>query len=67
MVGGVSGHTPWREIKHKKGRPPVGDDATGKLKPSDDVQETPKGTRIGLLPKRDVMADFKKIVRGKKR
>ena len=62
----MSGHTPWREIKHKaKGRPPTDDDATQNLRPEDETQEAKKGTKIGLLPKRVVMADFRKIVRGK--
>jgi hypothetical protein len=47
-------------------RPKTDDDATKNLKPEDKTQRAKKGTRIGLLPKRDVMADFKKIVRGKK-
>lgn len=47
-------------------RPPTDDDATKDLKPGDETQVLPKGTKIGLLPKRDVLADFKKIVRGKK-
>lgn len=46
-------------------RPKIDDDAAKNLKP-EDAQVTPKGTKIGLLPKRDVIADFKKIVRGKK-
>jgi len=48
------------------GRPKTDDDATKNLRPEDETQQAKKGTRIGLLPKRDVMADFKKIVRGKK-
>jgi hypothetical protein len=47
-------------------RPKTDDNATKNLKPEDETQRAKKGTRIGLLPKRDVMADFKKIVRGKK-
>ena len=47
-------------------RPPKDDEATGKLRPEDETQRAKQGTRIGLLPKRDVLADFKKIVRGKK-
>jgi len=48
-------------------RPKMDDDATGKLKPEDKTQTTPKGLRLGLLRKREVMADFKKIARVKKR
>jgi hypothetical protein len=68
MVLTMSGHTPWREIKHKnqKGRPAMDDEATKNLKPEDETQTTPKGLRLGLLRKSEVMADFKKIVRGKK-
>jgi hypothetical protein len=36
-----------------------------KLRPEDETQQAKQGTRIGLLPKRDVLADFKKIARGK--
>ncbi len=46
-------------------RPPKDDDATKDLKPEDETQRAKKGTKIGLLPKRDVLADFKKIARGK--
>jgi hypothetical protein len=48
-------------------RPKTDDDATGKLRPEDETQRAKRGTRIGLLPKRDVLADFKKIARGAKR
>ena len=48
------------------GRKPKNQDATGKLRPGDEVQTTPKGTRIGLLPKAEVMAAFRKIARSKK-
>ena len=37
------------------------DDATQDLRPEDETQRAKKGTRIGLLPERDVLADFKKI------
>lgn len=47
-------------------RPKTDNDATGRLKPGDKTQVTPKGTKLGLLRKSEVMADFKKIVRGKK-
>ena len=47
-------------------RPPQDDDATKNLRPEDETQRAKKGTKIGLLPKRDVLADFKKIVRGKR-
>jgi hypothetical protein len=44
-------------------RKPTDDDATGKLKPSDKTQTAPKGTKIGLLKRADVLADFRKIAR----
>ena len=44
-------------------RPPEGDDATGKLKPRDKTQTAPKGTKIGLLRRSDVLKDFRRIVR----
>ena len=47
-------------------RPPKDDDATQNLKPDDATQTAPKGTRIGLLPKSKVLADFRRIVRGRK-
>ena len=48
-------------------RPKMDHDATKNLKPDDEVQTTPKDTKIGLLRRSEVLADFKKIVRGKKR
>jgi len=48
------------------GRKPKDDDATKNLRREDETQQAKKGTRIGLLPKRDVLADFKRIVRGRK-
>ena len=47
-------------------RPPKDDDATKNLKPEDETQRAKKGTKVGLLPKDEVMADFKKIARGEK-
>jgi hypothetical protein len=47
-------------------RPPTDDDATRKLKPEDETQRAKRGTKIGQLPKDEVLADFKKIARGKK-
>jgi hypothetical protein len=46
------------------GRPEMDDDATQNLKPGDKTQRAKKGTKIGLLRKGEVLADFKKIVRG---
>ena len=46
-------------------RPPKDDDATKDLKPEDATQRAKKGTKIGLLRRGEVMADFKKIVRGR--
>ena len=48
-------------------RPKTDSDATKKLKPEDETQEAPQGTKIGLLRKDKVLADFQKITRGKKR
>jgi len=46
-------------------RPPKDDDATGKLRAGDKTQRAKKGTKIGLLPKGEVMAVFRKIARAK--
>ncbi|MGH2971472.1 MAG: hypothetical protein ACRDLE_04970 [Gaiellaceae bacterium] len=46
-------------------RPPKDDDATKNLKPEDETQRAKKGTKVGLLHRGEVMADFKKIVRGR--
>ena len=47
-------------------RPKTDNDATTNLRPEDETQTAKSGTRIGLLRKSKVMADFKKIVRGNK-
>lgn len=47
-------------------RPKTDEDATKNLKPEDATQTAREGTKIGLLPKREVMAAFKKIARGRK-
>lgn len=47
-------------------RPLKDSDATKKLAPDDKVQETPKGTKIGLRRRSEVLADFKKIIRSGK-
>jgi hypothetical protein len=47
-------------------RPQMDDDATKNLRPEDETQTAREGTKIGLLRKRKIMADFAKIVRGKK-
>ena len=47
-------------------RPPKDDDATQNLKPEDKTQRAKRGTKIGLLNKSSVLADFKKIARGHK-
>jgi hypothetical protein len=52
--------------KPQSGRPEMDADATGNLKPEDEIQTARSGTKIGLLRKSKVMADFKKIVRGNK-
>lgn len=46
-------------------RPKMDADATDKLRPGDKTQVTPKGTKLGLLRRSEVLADFKKIVGGK--
>ena len=46
-------------------RPKTDDDATKKLRPEDEMQEAREGTKIGLLRKDKVLADFRKIVRGR--
>jgi hypothetical protein len=51
----------------RKGRPPQDDDATQNLRPEDKTQRAKKGTKIGLLRKSEIIADFKKIVRAKNR
>jgi hypothetical protein len=43
-------------------RPKTDDDATRNLRPEDETQEAKEGTKIGLLPEDEVMADFRKIV-----
>ena len=48
-------------------RPPKDDDATKNLKPEDETQEARQGTKVGLLRKDKVLADFRKMVRSKKR
>ncbi len=47
-------------------RPPKDDDATKNLKPEDKTQTAKAGTKIGLLRRGEVFADFKKIIRGQK-
>lgn len=42
-------------------RPPKDEDATQNLHPEDKTQKAPKGTKIGKLPKDEVMADFRKV------
>ena len=47
-------------------RPKAGKDATKKLKPEDETQDAREGTKIGLLRKEEVLADFKKVARSEK-
>ena len=47
-------------------RPPKDNDATGNLKPDDKTQVLPKGTKIGLLRRADVLRDFRKIAKHNK-
>ncbi len=44
-------------------RPKTDDDATKNLRPEDETQEAKEGTKIGLLPKDEVMADFKRVAK----
>ena len=44
-------------------RPKTDDGATKNLRAEDETQEAKEGTKIGLLPKGQGMADFKKIAR----
>jgi len=46
-------------------RPPKDADATKNLKSEDETQDAPEGTKIGKLPKDEVMADFRKIATAK--
>lgn len=46
-------------------RPPKDDDATQNLRPEDETQRAKAGTKIGKLSKERVLADFKKVARGK--
>ena len=48
-------------------RPKIEDDATKKLKPEDETQVAREGTKIGLLSRERIMADFRKIARAKRR
>jgi len=49
------------------GRPPQDDDATKNLRTEDKTQRAKEGTKVGLLKRRDVLADLRKIVRAKSR
>lgn len=44
-------------------RPKTDDDAMKNLRPEDERQTAPKGTKIGKLRRSEVFADFRKIVR----
>jgi hypothetical protein len=46
-------------------RPKADDDATKNLRPEDKTQTAPKGTKIGLLRKGDVLGDFRKIAKSR--
>ena len=47
------------------GRKPLDNDATGNLKPGDETQDAPKGTKIGKLSRAKVFADFQKVIAAK--
>lgn len=46
-------------------RPKTDSDATKNLKPEDETQVLPKGTKIGLLKKAQVLGDFRTIAKRK--
>ena len=46
-------------------RPPKDDDATQNLRPEDETQQAKEGTNW-QAPRRQVMADFKKVARTKR-
>jgi hypothetical protein len=56
-------YVPNRRYSGAMARPPKDDDATQNLKPEDKTQRAKKGTKIGLLPKDEVMAVFRKIAK----
>jgi hypothetical protein len=43
------------------------DDATKNLRPEDERQDAPKGTKIGKLSREKVLGDFRRIVRAPKK
>lgn len=46
-------------------RKPTDDDATKNLRPEDERQTAPKGTKIGKLERGKVLGDFRKIARAR--
>jgi hypothetical protein len=42
-------------------RKPTDDDATKNLRPEDEQQTAPKGTKIGKLRRSEILADLRKI------
>ena len=46
-------------------RPAKDDDATQKLRPEDKTQRGKAGTKVGLLRRSEVLADFRKMLRPK--
>jgi hypothetical protein len=44
-------------------RPKKDDDATQNLRPEDKTQPAKAGTKIGLLPKDEVLEAFRKVIR----
>ncbi len=47
-------------------RKPQDSDATKNLRPEDERQDAPKGTKIGKLRRAEIFADFAKVARHKK-
>jgi hypothetical protein len=56
-------YVPNRRYSGVMARPPKDGDATQNLRPDDKTQRAKKGTKIGLLPKDEVMAVFRKITK----
>ena len=63
LLGGVIDHV--LELVHQA-EPLAKRVLAENLKPGDKTQVLPKGTKTGLLKRGEVMADFRKIIRGKR-
>ena len=58
-------YVPNRRYSGVMARPKKDHDATQNLRPEDKTQRAKKGTKIGLLPKDEVISVFRKIARAK--